>query len=102
MTSAYQTPPMVQSGRPPTASVCQGGGVKLPPKEASMEQATTIGGAARDQSLPPRLTSDEVRHHLAGRRPPRCLCPWVRHATRLGSDLRGDSFGTSSSTATSA
>ena len=56
----------------------------------------------RDQSLPPRLTSDEARHHLAGRRPPRCLCPWVRHATRLGSDLRGDSFGTSSSTATSA
>src|ERR1700741_3792764 len=30
-------------GRPPTASVCQGDGVKLPPKEASMEQATTIG-----------------------------------------------------------
>ena len=29
--------------RPPTASVCQGGGVELPPKEASMEQATTIG-----------------------------------------------------------
>ena len=26
-----------------TASVCQGGGVELPPKEASMEQATTIG-----------------------------------------------------------
>src|SRR5262249_20840467 len=34
---------MVQGGRPPTASVCQGGGVELPPKEASMEQATTIG-----------------------------------------------------------
>src|SRR5215469_5269332 len=54
MTSAYQTPPMVQGGRPPTASVCQGGrpptasvcqggGVELPPKEASMKQATTIG-----------------------------------------------------------
>src|SRR5215470_8008962 len=28
---------------PPTASVCQGDGVELPPKEASMEQATTIG-----------------------------------------------------------
>src|SRR5215468_1647302 len=43
MTSAYQTPPMVQGGRPPTASACQGDGVELPPKEASMEQATTIG-----------------------------------------------------------
>src|SRR5215468_4074528 len=43
MTSAYQTPPMVQGGRPPTASVCQGDGVELPLKEASMEQATTIG-----------------------------------------------------------
>src|SRR5215469_1372832 len=43
MTSAYQTPPMVQGGRPPTASVCQGGGVKLPPKEASVEQVSTIG-----------------------------------------------------------
>src|SRR5215471_9222681 len=43
MTSAYQTPPMVQGGRPPTALVCQGDGVELPPKEASMEQATTIG-----------------------------------------------------------
>src|SRR5215472_3033614 len=43
MTSAYQTPPMVQGGRPPTASVCQGDGVELPAKEASMEQATTIG-----------------------------------------------------------
>src|SRR5271165_7195831 len=28
---------------PPTASVCQGDGVELPPKETSMEQATTIG-----------------------------------------------------------
>src|SRR5215470_9856779 len=28
---------------PPTATVCQGDGVELPPKEASMEQATTIG-----------------------------------------------------------
>src|SRR6516165_12177146 len=43
MTSAYQTPPMVQGGRPPTASACQDDGVELPPKEASMEQATTIG-----------------------------------------------------------
>src|SRR6516165_6949409 len=34
---------MVQGGRPPTATVCQGGGVELPPKEASMEQATMIG-----------------------------------------------------------
>src|SRR5215472_10995133 len=42
MTSAYQTPPMVQGGCPLTASVCQGDGVELPPKEASMEQATTI------------------------------------------------------------
>src|ERR1700741_1065959 len=30
-------------GRPPTASACQGDGVKLPPKEASVKQATTIG-----------------------------------------------------------
>src|SRR5499433_3016253 len=43
MTSAYQTPPMVQGGRPPTASVCQGDGVEPPPKEASVKQATTIG-----------------------------------------------------------
>src|SRR5215475_12231714 len=43
MTSAYQTPPMVQGGRPPTASMCQGDGVELPPKEASMEQVTMIG-----------------------------------------------------------
>src|SRR5215813_11411568 len=28
---------------PPTASACQGDGVELNPKEASMEQATTIG-----------------------------------------------------------
>src|SRR5215472_8502864 len=28
---------------PPDGSVCQGDGVELPPKEASMEQATTIG-----------------------------------------------------------
>src|SRR5215468_1166630 len=43
MTSADQSPPMVQGGRPPTASACQGGGVKLPPKEASVEQVSTIG-----------------------------------------------------------
>src|SRR5215831_19059729 len=28
---------------PPTASVCPGDGVELPPKEASIEQATMIG-----------------------------------------------------------
>ena len=33
----------VMGWMPPTASVCQGGGVELPPKEASMEQTTTIG-----------------------------------------------------------
>src|SRR6516164_2473425 len=32
MTSAYQTPPMVQGGRPPTASTCQSDGVKLSPE----------------------------------------------------------------------
>src|SRR5215469_7944237 len=43
MTSAYQTPPMVQGGRPLTASACQGDGVEPSLKEASMAQATTIG-----------------------------------------------------------
>src|SRR5215469_14594500 len=43
MTSAYQTPPMVQGGRPLTASVCQGDGVEPSLKEASMAQVTTIG-----------------------------------------------------------
>jgi hypothetical protein len=34
---------MVQGGRPPTASACQGDGVEPSLKEASVEQANTIG-----------------------------------------------------------
>src|SRR5215831_16742660 len=108
MTSAYQTPPMVQGGRPLTASVCQGDGVEPSLKEASMAQVTTIGldlakhvfqahgaDAAGQVLFRKRITRGKLIGLLAAQSP--CIVAmeacagahyWAREIGKLGHSVR--------------
>src|ERR1700756_5045147 len=93
---------------PLTASVCQGDGVELPPKEASMEQGTTIGldiakhvfqvhgaDAAGHVLFRKRITRVKLLSFLAAQ--PRCVVAmeacagahyWAREIAKLGHHVR--------------
>src|SRR6516165_3115834 len=108
MTSAYQTPPMVQGGRPLTASACQGDGVEPSLKETSMAQVTTIGldiakhvfqahgaDAAGQVLFRKRITRGKLIAFLAAQSP--CIVAmeacagahyWAREISKLGHSVR--------------
>src|SRR5499427_4596796 len=108
MASSRASAPAIAGGRPPTASACQGDGVELPAKEASMEQATTIGldiakhvfqvhGAdtAGHVLFRKRITRVKLLGFLAAQ--PRCVVAmeacagahyWAREIAKVGHQVR--------------
>src|SRR6516164_4375155 len=107
MTSAYQTPPMVQGGRPPTASMCQGDGVETA-TEGGVHGASyhdrfghrearvpvTWGGWCRACAVPQADHSREASRFLSSASPVRrgdgslCRHCWAREISKLGHHVR--------------